>query len=116
MDDEEKSGIQKVFTGMAPDSMAAGMEAESRSWMVRCTYCGYEQSVWETGGVRYKASGTSRQLRRCPNCGRLSWHVVYRKQGAPSAVPTTMPLANPRRRWLLWVVGLGSPAARIVAF
>jgi hypothetical protein len=116
VEDKKKSGIQKLFTGVAPDSMAADMEAESRSWMVRCTYCGYERSVWETGGVKYKASGSSRQLRRCPNCSRLSWHVIYRKAGAPSAVPATMPLASPRRRWLLWVVGLGSLAAIVVAF
>jgi endogenous inhibitor of DNA gyrase (YacG/DUF329 family) len=55
------------------------MEAESRAWMVQCPHCGFERSVWETGGVRYKAAGTSRNYRRCPSCGRLGWQKIYWK-------------------------------------
>jgi hypothetical protein len=116
LDNKKRTGIQKLFTGVVPGSMAANMEAESRSWMVRCTYCDYERSVWETGGVRYKATGNSRQLRRCPNCGRLSWHLIYHREGPPGVSPVALPLADPRRRLLLWVLGLGSLAAVIIGF
>jgi DNA-directed RNA polymerase subunit RPC12/RpoP len=80
MAEKPMSGIQKLFTRLFARSAAskAAMEAESRSWMIRCPACGYERSVWETGGVRYKAYGTSYQLRRCPHCGKLTWHKVYR--------------------------------------
>ena len=55
------------------------MQTESRSWMIRCT-CGHEKSVWDSGGIRWKARGTPRRFRRCPNCGQTTWHVVYRKE------------------------------------
>lgn len=118
MKDEKRSGVQKVFTGMASPSTAARMETESRSWMIRCPYCGYERSVWETGGVRYKASGKSRQLRRCPQCGKRAWHIIYRRDSTASANPdlTSLPLAHSRRRWLLWTLGLGLLVVVIAAF
>lgn len=75
--------IQKLFTRFVSPERKAKMEAESRTWMIRCLKCGYERSVWETGGVMYKASGTSWQFRRCPQCGKRSWHKVYQKKPAP---------------------------------
>lgn len=118
MDDERKSGIQKLVTGRASPSTRTAMEEESRSWMVRCPYCGHERSVWEMGGVRYKAAGNPRKLMRCPQCSKVAWHKVYRKEGLPgaSSVVAVPPLADSKRRWLLWVVGLGLLAAVIVAF
>jgi len=54
------------------------MEAESRAWMVRCP-CGFERSVWDMGGIRWKAAGKPRQYMLCQSCGKLSWHTIYRK-------------------------------------
>lgn len=76
--------IQRLFTRFVSPGTRAAMEAESREWMIRCPKCGFEQSVWESGGVRYKAYGTSRQYRGCPQCGQGSWHTVYRKKAAAS--------------------------------
>ncbi|HKP54019.1 MAG TPA: hypothetical protein VJ183_15380 [Chloroflexia bacterium] len=117
-DGERKSGVQKLFTGRVSPTTRAAMEAESRSWMIRCPYCGHERSVWETGGVRYKAAGNSRQLRRCPQCGKLSWHIIYRRENQQSTdTPLApLPLADSRRRWLLWVLGLGLLGTVIAAF
>jgi hypothetical protein len=115
MEEEKKSGVQDVFTGAVSPSTASGMEAESRSWMVKCPHCGYERSVWELGGVRYKASGTSRWLRRCPNCGKVGWHKVYRSAvPVAGAVPVPATPASTRRRWLIWIVALGGLAAVII--
>ena len=69
--------VQRFFSAVLPHSWATAMQAESRSWMVRCT-CGYERSVWELGGIRWKAKGSPRRLMRCPQCGENSWHTVYR--------------------------------------
>jgi predicted RNA-binding Zn-ribbon protein involved in translation (DUF1610 family) len=118
MGDGQKSGAQKLYTGLVSPSTAARMEAESRAWMVRCPNCGYERSVWETGGVRYRAVGTSYWLRRCPNCGKLTWHKVYRPTGSAAILAPVVPLpdTSPRSRWLLWAVVLGAFAAIIVVF
>lgn len=70
--------IQKIFAAVLPRHLAESMEAESRSWMVRCA-CGFERSVWEVGGIRWKATGEPRQYLRCPQCGQRSWHIVTRK-------------------------------------
>ncbi len=74
------SGVQKLFTRFVPKGIKASMEAESRQWMVKCPNCGFEQSVWEMGGVRWKASGNPRWRLKCPNCGETGWHTVDKKQ------------------------------------
>lgn len=63
------------------------MEAESREWLVRCPACGAEPSVWELGGIRYKARGTKKQFRRCPACRQFGWHTVYRPRDGARLAP-----------------------------
>lgn len=75
------SVIQKLFTAFLSPQAAADMEAESRSWMVRCPSCGHARSMWELGGIRWKAAGNPRRYLRCPQCEKSSWHTVAR-QGA----------------------------------
>jgi transposase-like protein len=69
--------LQKLVLSLVPKKWAASLEAESRSWMIRCP-CGHEQSVWDAGGIRWKAAGKPRWLHRCPRCG-LTWHTLYKK-------------------------------------
>ena len=73
------SFFQKVFTVIFPTKWAQAMEADSRSWMVRCP-CGLARSVWELGGIRWKASGKQHWFVKCPKCGKRSWHKVTRDQ------------------------------------
>ena len=78
------SFLQRFFIAIFPRSWAESMEAHSRAWMVRCP-CGYARSIWELGGIRWKAAGGNpRTYLRCPQCGQRSWHKVVRE---PSAVP-----------------------------
>lgn len=73
------SVVQDLFKRVLPSSWAASMESESRRWMFKCQ-CGHERSVWELGGVRWKAKGNKKQYAKCPSCGERSWHTVYFKQ------------------------------------
>jgi len=57
---------------------AAAMEAESREWRGKCP-CGHEFSVWDAGGVRFKAKGTPRTAMRCPGCGQTSSMTLTRR-------------------------------------
>ena len=66
--------ICRLFPGLG-----ARIEAESRTWFLQCPECGHEISVWDAGGVRYRARGNPRRLMRCGGCGTSSWHKVYRK-------------------------------------
>ena len=58
------------------------MEADSRRWMMRCEQCGFEQSFWDMGGIRWKAHGNQRNYMKCVTCGERSWHQAYKKEEA----------------------------------
>ena len=75
----ELSGMQRFIKMFVSDATFAAMEAESKQWMVKCTNCGHERSIWSMGGIRYKATGNPRRYRICPNCGQRSWQVVSKK-------------------------------------
>jgi hypothetical protein len=64
---------------IAPARLASSMEAESRKWMMRCRACDAERSVWDLGGLRYKARGEPTRMIRCPGCGTRSLADTYRK-------------------------------------
>jgi predicted RNA-binding Zn-ribbon protein involved in translation (DUF1610 family) len=120
MSDDRKSGVQKLFTGMVPATTAADMEAHSRAWMLQCPKCGYERSIWDMGGIRYKATGNSRNFMRCVSCGKRSWHKMYKREGpvpevhaTVTAAPTATAPATAARglpRWLQWGLPLGTVA------
>jgi hypothetical protein len=73
------SGVQRFFMAVLPRRWAAGMEAESRTWIMRCGGCGAAASVWERGGIRWKASGSPRVRGKCTACGRNTTHTVTRE-------------------------------------
>ena len=80
MQHDRKSLAQRVVTKLLP-RRAEEIERESREWLVSCPRCGYERSIWEMGGVRYRAwSKGKRMWFKCPTCGRRAWHKVERRQ------------------------------------
>ncbi len=72
------SRTQQLITKLAPQSWATSMEAESRAWTVRCRSCGFGRSIWELGGIRWKAKGSKWTWGRCSNCGKRGWHTISR--------------------------------------
>ena len=77
-----RSRTQRLVGRLARRSWSASMETESRAWMVRCRTCGFERSIWELGGIRWKARGTKWTWGRCSNCGKRGWHKIYRRNQA----------------------------------
>ena len=74
------SKVQNFFKAILPGSWAKSMEAESRRWIVRCNDCGFEKSVWDMGGVRWKAAGNPSNKIFCRNCKKVTWHTTYKKE------------------------------------
>lgn len=73
--------IQKLMMRLLPQAWAADMKAESESWLLRCPDCGYVRSIWEIGGIRYKAvSRNKKALVRCTQCGRTRMTLLERKE------------------------------------
>ena len=83
------SRTQRLISKLAPRSWTASMEAASRAWMVRCRACGFERSIWELGGIRWKATGSKVTWGKCPNCGKRGWHTIYRRDHSE---PSTRPM------------------------
>jgi hypothetical protein len=79
--------IQKLFLAVLPEKWAENMEAESRRWMMRCP-CGFEFSIWDTGGIRWKAAGNERLYLACPKCRRSHWHKVYKVPATEGPKPS----------------------------
>ena len=73
------SWIQSLMLSILPRSWGESMEADSRRWLIHCS-CGHEQSIWELGGIRWKATGEPRTFRKCPACGQRTWQRIYFKQ------------------------------------
>ncbi|MDH3759351.1 MAG: hypothetical protein OEU50_00125 [Gammaproteobacteria bacterium] len=55
------------------------VEAESKTWFMQCRKCGSEISVWDYGGMRYRALGTVYRLGRCRECQKVSMLRVYQR-------------------------------------
>jgi hypothetical protein len=79
--------LQSFVKAVLPRRWAAAVEAESRSWVMRCD-CGRETSVWDAGGIRYKAAGNPVRLFACPKCG-VTPHRLYKKPPDAAAGPTS---------------------------
>ena len=80
------TSLQRLLQKLLPRRWAEDMQAESQAWLARCS-CGYEESIWDRGGIRWKAAGQPRRRLTCPQCGHTTWHTVYRKppeQGSSS--------------------------------
>lgn len=67
--------LRKAILAWSPD-LAAAIERESRQWIMQCPQ-GHEQSVWDAGGIRYRAAGNPQRVAWCPKCKRLAWHRIY---------------------------------------
>jgi hypothetical protein len=71
------SRVQKIVKALLPRRWSAAMETESRAWIMICP-CGHETSVWDAGGIRYKAAGNPTRRHRCPHCGP-TWHRLEKR-------------------------------------
>jgi len=71
------TATQRFFLRLLP-WWAGAIEAESRSWVATCA-CGSTFSVWDAGGIRFRASGEPTRLLRCPACGEVAMRKVQRR-------------------------------------
>ena len=71
--------LRDLILKVVSSKTAAAMEAESREWLIVCPNCRHARSVWDMGGLRYKAKGNPKKRMRCEACGETTWHRVERK-------------------------------------
>lgn len=75
---------QTVAKKILPKSWAKSMETESRRWMLHCPNCDAEQSIWDLGGIRWKARSIGKAIyKTCPICYQRGWmKMLYRDDAA----------------------------------
>ncbi len=72
--------IQKLVITLLPKRWSEAIQTESQSWLLRCSSCGTTRSVWEAGGIRFKAASVGkRTLVWCAQCGQPRLMSVERK-------------------------------------
>jgi hypothetical protein len=71
------STAQKIIKFFTSASKFEKMMADSKRYLFDCV-CGKTSSVWEIGGVRYKAYGNPTSLVKCPGCGKIAMRKIYK--------------------------------------
>ena len=95
MDDGNLSRAQRIFRRLSSPELFAAMERDSRLWKAECPHCQAQTSLWEMGGIRYKAVGEPLTRLRCPKCGQMGWMRIRWTGGDPTALgprPSVVPV------------------------
>ena len=73
------SRIQKISKFFASKKKFEDMKHESQLWGFNCKSCDKRVSIWEIGGVRYKAKGTPSTRIRCPHCETIEMQKITKQ-------------------------------------
>jgi hypothetical protein len=82
------SALQNIARHFLPETAYNAIRAESQCWLMRCP-CGHETSVWEMGGLRWKADGKPIRWGRCGACGERYFGQAYRRQSTSDLQSTS---------------------------
>ena len=85
MQQPKLSFTQRMVLKLFPTSWSSSIEAESREWIATCP-CGHRTSVWELGGIRWKASGEPSRKFQCSGCHQVTWHKIQREKPANAGI------------------------------
>ncbi|MBN4050459.1 hypothetical protein JYT28_01790 [Desulfobulbus sp. AH-315-M07] len=81
--DDQATKLQRFMLFFMPRRWKAAAIEESRQWQRRCRKCNGDHSVWDSGGIRFKASGNKREYAVCPLCDASGWLVLHHPKRAP---------------------------------
>ena len=68
---------QKIAKFFSSASLFQKMMEDSKRYRFTCS-CGKETSIWDIGGIRYKAAGKPITGVKCPLCGKFSMQKIYK--------------------------------------
>jgi RNase P subunit RPR2 len=72
------SFVQKLARTFCSPSMFEKLKADSNQWGFTCGRCRKPSSIWDIGGIRYKAKGNPRTRVKCPHCGEFGFQRIER--------------------------------------
>lgn len=68
--------LRDIILRLVPATWRAEMIRDSKLWIATCNSCGNRASIWDIGGLRWKATGDKAITTRCPACGKFAGHRV----------------------------------------
>ncbi len=71
------STTQKIVKFFSSDSKFEKIMNESKRYQFDCS-CGKTSSIWDIGGIRYKAYGKPTTLVKCPHCAKIGMRQIYK--------------------------------------
>jgi hypothetical protein len=80
-DTTPRSLTQRLVLALMPRKWTDSIIRESQEWLMICSECGLKRSVWEAGGIRWKAAGTVTFRAKCATCGRVTTHQLLHRSG-----------------------------------
>ena len=82
----KRSLLQRLILALVPAATARDMEAHSRAWKLVCSACDGRTSVWDVGGIRWKATRGSKTFTwiRCSACGQRTRHRLEHESDRPA--------------------------------
>jgi RNase P subunit RPR2 len=73
------SGSQRLVKWFSSSARFEKMMEESKQWKFTCKHCNEVSSVWDAGGIRYKASGNPKVMLKCIHCGKSGVNEINRQ-------------------------------------
>jgi hypothetical protein len=72
------SPTQKIVKFFTSASLFEKMMEDSKRYRFTCSNCEKESSIWDIGGIRYKATKKARAGAWCPHCKKFSMQKIYK--------------------------------------
>ncbi|MBX3437435.1 MAG: hypothetical protein KF861_08100 [Planctomycetaceae bacterium] len=73
------STVQDIARHVLSETVYNVVRDQSQRWMMRCP-CGHETSIWDMGGIRWRADGKAIRWGRCGGCGERYFGQLYQRQ------------------------------------
>jgi hypothetical protein len=74
----EMSFAQNLAERVLPERLFQRVKSVSECWMIQCTQCGSQRSVWSIGGIRFGAYSREKRLAaHCSKCDTTVAAKVY---------------------------------------
>jgi hypothetical protein len=71
--------LRDIILHFMSPKMRAEAEEDSRKWVATCPRCQAQNSIWDVGGIRYRAAGSKSSLVRCAHCGKTNFMRFEKK-------------------------------------
>ncbi len=68
--------MRDVILALMPRGWRESAIADSKTWIATCPHCGHPASIWDHGGLRWKAYGEPLTRLKCRACGKFGMQKV----------------------------------------